>query len=768
MTRFAPLLCALALALARPCAAAEIASEEDLRAAILQGTGSHSLKEDLVLSRDLPPLPDGARFALDGRNHRLSGARRHSLFRGPGGGTVLILENITLAEGYTAGHGAAISLGNGGVVERDIPGFGKVPILIEGSRDNRLVLRNSILQDHVSAKSGGAIFLHLEGEPGEPYALIENTALIGNSVLPGPTIPTFQVNGEHNNGGAIWIRVQAYKSDVVIRNSTLSGNSAPELGGAILVGESAGPPDQAMTVKLLHSTVVGNRAGLAGGAFWHDHSLLLDHSIVWNNAVGGSAAADGSDIAGPGPDLTIRWTLLGNRRDEHGRPIDQRSQRPVRGFASKWEDNNRSGDPLLSPFPVYLASRAGTAYSTYVHRIDRTSPAFDAGDPALAAGTGTTPSWDQRGNPKPRIGAGRIDLGAFEFDSTAADAPPRLAAIDTLRILEDSPGRLVLTVSDAESPAESLLLALAGAAPGRFAVEAEPDSGGTRVFRILPAPDYHTGLDGPRALTATVQDGSGSSASRSVALVIDPVNDPPLLRGPADTVEVRAGFTARFDFGLESRTDRGDATTADLEKDQSVAFEFLSVDKPGRFRHLALDPSDGALSVTVDPSLVGRDTAQVFFRIRDDGGRADGGRDSSQAYPIILILIGNPPPEPPFLEAKVSPLVEAPGPEAPRRGFQTDLLTVTANMPFRYALKVFTTRGEFVDRIEGDVPEAVLGTLPKDPEGRRAFRLTWKPNSRQGNPLATGSYVVLGKVATDGPEPRAAKVEAVFGYLRSR
>jgi hypothetical protein len=45
------------------------------------------------------------------------------------------------------------------------------------------------------------------------------------------------------------------------------------------------------------------------------------------------------------------------------------------------------------------------------------SPAINAGDPTAIAGTGATPSYDQRGAPFSRVVGGRIDIGAVEFQS---------------------------------------------------------------------------------------------------------------------------------------------------------------------------------------------------------------------------------------------------------------------------------------------------------------------------------------------------------------
>jgi hypothetical protein len=65
-------------------------------------------------------------------------------------------------------------------------------------------------------------------------------------------------------------------------------------------------------------------------------------------------------------------------------------------------------DPLLGP----LAHNGGP---TQTHALLPGSPAINAGDPAVMAGTEGVPLHDQRGAPWSRVHGGRIDIGAFEL-----------------------------------------------------------------------------------------------------------------------------------------------------------------------------------------------------------------------------------------------------------------------------------------------------------------------------------------------------------------
>jgi hypothetical protein len=67
-------------------------------------------------------------------------------------------------------------------------------------------------------------------------------------------------------------------------------------------------------------------------------------------------------------------------------------------------------DPLLGP----LADNGGP---TMTHALLAGSPAIDMGDPSAVGGVGDVPLFDQRGAPFPRVGGGRIDMGAFEVQT---------------------------------------------------------------------------------------------------------------------------------------------------------------------------------------------------------------------------------------------------------------------------------------------------------------------------------------------------------------
>ena len=106
---------------------------------------------------------------------------------------------------------------------------------------------------------------------------------------------------------------------------------------------------------------------------------------------------------------------------------------------------------------------------------------------------------------------------------------------------------------------------------------------------------------------------------------------------------------------------------------------------------------------------------------------------------------------------------------------------VTTRFPFRYAFSVFDNLGHFVNRAEGEVPAGQLARVPRAAGADDSTRveLTLLPFASDGNPMATGAYIlkgtvsILGQAAQKGPQgedvlivPAAQGVVLRFGYLR--
>jgi hypothetical protein len=175
-------------------------------------------------------------------------------------------------------------------------------------------------------------------------------------------------------GGGIY----NFYGDMSIRNSTFSGNAAPENeGGAIVTWGS---------LTLLNSTLIGNSSRASnytsGLADWGN--LNMQNTII-------AGSFPGSDCRKMGMvSLSSRNSLVED------------------GTCSENGVNFHTGDPLVGPLDDYGGPRIGASRDTPLrtHALLPGSPAIDAGDAATCLDV------DQRGIARPQ---GAIcDIGAFE------------------------------------------------------------------------------------------------------------------------------------------------------------------------------------------------------------------------------------------------------------------------------------------------------------------------------------------------------------------
>jgi hypothetical protein len=258
-------------------------------------------------------------------------------------------------------------------------------------------------------------------------AAIANSTISGNSAGNGGAArvasPIVNHAGDGGDGGGLWLVGAGIKGFV---NTTVSGNGSGR-GGTSAAGAASGDGGNGAgiwiggtgAVTIGHSTIVNNIAGEAGvdvagglggglhgtgGGAYHAgtaSSVQVNNSIVAQNVRGLSAPGESNDLAGPGS-FAVRYSLIGVNS---GATIANNGGNKI----------GAAGSPM-NPGIGELADNGGV---TFTHALDLTSPAANAGDPALVAGAGGTPANDQRGAPFNRVVGGRVDMGSIELE----DAP---------------------------------------------------------------------------------------------------------------------------------------------------------------------------------------------------------------------------------------------------------------------------------------------------------------------------------------------------------
>jgi hypothetical protein len=209
---------------------------------------------------------------------------------------------------------------------------------------------------------------------------------------------------------------------LLVRDSTINGNSTTTVGGGLFVGDSV--------VRLINSTISHNEASSYGGgiAVGDYASLgLFNVTMGYNTAGTAQASHSGGGIArlpaSTGSQVLMANSLLGWNRfgpalalNDCLGTIDSLGYNLVQTATdctlAGTTTGNLSGDPLLGGL-------AGNGGPTSTHALDNGSKAINAGNPAGCTDhTGALLVTDQRGYFRPA--GNRCDIGAFESGASIA------------------------------------------------------------------------------------------------------------------------------------------------------------------------------------------------------------------------------------------------------------------------------------------------------------------------------------------------------------
>ncbi|MDZ7792040.1 MAG: choice-of-anchor Q domain-containing protein [Xanthomonadales bacterium] len=220
-----------------------------------------------------------------------------------------------------------------------------------------------------------------------------NTALCGGGLAlftPGATSALVEVkysefsgNYASNSfaegaGGGIF--ASAGGGNVVVNNSTISGNGSAGSGGGVSFAGS-------LTAEVKYSTIADNFGYNAVGGLYNDVSDCQISNAVFSGNV--NQAGTQQDLGGSSPCDVSYSALAGAANstftDDGGNLLDI--------------------DPQLQP----LSDNGGSG--GFTHALAPSSPAIDAGDEGSSV-----PDYDQRGPGFPRQKGAALDMGAFEAD----------------------------------------------------------------------------------------------------------------------------------------------------------------------------------------------------------------------------------------------------------------------------------------------------------------------------------------------------------------
>jgi large repetitive protein len=258
-----------------------------------------------------------------------------------------------------------------------------------------------------------------------------------------------------------------------------------------------------------------------------------------------------------------------------------------------------------------------------------------AGD---ANGVATVTAWahDDGGT-----ASGGTDTSAprtFTITIDPVDDAPSFTAGASQTVLEDSGTQSVSGWATAVSPgpanesSQAVTFIASADNPGVFAVQPAVAPDGT--LNYSPAAN----ANGAATVTVTAHDdggtangGTDTSPPRTFTVTVGPVNDAPsFTAGPDQTAISLVGAQSIPGWATSILPGPGD------ELSQSVTF-IVTANNPGLFAVQPAVASNGTLTYT--PTLLAIGSATVTIRLKDSGGTADGGADTSPPQTFTIAII---------------------------------------------------------------------------------------------------------------------------------
>jgi len=568
-------------------------------------------------------------------SNNIAGNGATGFFGGTGGqggglsfsGSTLTMTNVSVTGNIAGNAGTTTSGGLGG----NGGSGGGMQVTATTMNLSRVNIDNNTAGDGDEGGDAGGLFL-ISG-----VATIVNSTIRNNSSGQGGD--KFAASG--GTGGGLLSFGQITMTGCLIsgnstKAATRNGGQSGGLGGGIFSGN---------TLTLINSTVSDNHAspfeGRGGGIFNSANALTLTNVTITGNTAytccsfqGGQGLHNGNVaivrntiIAGNGiatkPDVTGIFQSQGHNLIGKATSGGNGDNDDQTGFT-----NGVNGDQvgtLAAPIDAKLGALADNGGPTFTHKLLSGSPAFDAGDNSLAKDANDNPlTTDQRG-------AGRIansftpnvvvDIGAFEWHGGLENISNKTTNQNTPLTISFAVGDLEANIGvTATSGNQTLLpnanLALSG-------------NGGVRSLLMTPALNQH----GSTLITVTVSNDGVPVATGTFTLTVNFVNQRPgFTAGPNQTTNE--------DSGAQSVTNWATNISAGVptESGQTLTFLVTGNTNPTLFSAGPAISSAGTLTYT--PAADASGTATIDVVLKDDGGTANGGQDTST--PASFTITVNP------------------------------------------------------------------------------------------------------------------------------
>jgi hypothetical protein len=472
----------------------------------------------IVLGSPLPPVTDADGLTIEGAGIvTVSGNNQHRPFRVDMTGS-LTLNGLTVTEGL-ADNEAVQPINGGGILN-----FGT------------LVLNDSLVTNNASNANGAGIYSDGEASVGGTNGDVTlNNSTVSNNragvdgsgngggiyMVDGGTLTLdhSRVTGnlagvltDAGFGGGIF---QSDSAPVVLINSTISDNEAPDAGGGLRIvgsltvsgstisgndadtdndgGHQGGAiSNQGGTVVLANSTISGNSAASGGGIYNssdEEGSVTLTNVTVALNTSDPLGSNSGIHNEGLATAVTIQNSLFVNNTVNCSGPVTSLGNNL--SSDATCVDGSVTGD-LANNANANIGPLQDNGGPTDTHALLDGSDAIDAGDDTACAAPPVN-NMDQRGVTRPQDGDGdgtpACDIGAYELESqlvsltvtklcvgegfaatfeiTAADVTETAACGDTVTAPDLAPGDYTVseTISGDDAGAFATVIACDGGVP---------------------------------------------------------------------------------------------------------------------------------------------------------------------------------------------------------------------------------------------------------------------------------------------------------------
>jgi hypothetical protein len=458
----------------------------------------------------------------------------------------------------------------------------------------RLLLTNSTLSANTASSGAG----------------IDNSG--GTITMTGSLVrDNIATDGTYGTGGGF----QIYGGAGTITNTTFSGNQAngpqDDGGGAIMAYDG--------TLTLNNVTIAGNSTASNGstGNGAGGISTTISSTVTLKNTIvaGNTSSAGKSDLSGTL--ISGGHNLIGDTTGGTG--ITHGSNGDLVGSSA-------------APLDAKLAALADNGGPTQTRALLSGSPAIDTGDATACAAT------DQRGY----IRINPCDIGAYEVGaSMAVNQSPTLDQPASLTILEDAGAQTITLTGVGAGAGESQVVILTAVSSNPMLIPtptvsyASPSAGGSLSFTPV------ANATGSATITITARDSGGTNGGgvdtlvRSITVEVTAVNDAPdFTVGANQTAQANAG--AITVNGWASGFNPGPAD----ETGQTVqAYTVVSNSALELFTSAPAVDTSGTLTYTPKPGA--RGTATIGVVVRDSGGTANGGVDTSTVHTFTITIGGS-------------------------------------------------------------------------------------------------------------------------------